>query len=121
MRIWFTAATAFLLLACGRGEPVPRDYQNAPPAMTHPVTSSSQTPTAHGLPGAAPEPSSGAEGTVAPNQPVSATAPTLTLKDQAPSTPNPGTDLGPPPANSPHTTQTTSTAVTSTHLASPPL
>jgi hypothetical protein len=54
--------TAAALLAACRGEPVPRDYRNEPPAMTHPVTTSSGTPTAHGMPGPAPEPSSGAEG-----------------------------------------------------------
>src|SRR3989442_11904976 len=95
------------LLAC-RGEPPPRDYQNNPPAMTHPVTSSSQTPTAHGMPGPKPEPNSGAEGKNVTRQPENPTAPTMTLKDQ------------PPTTDSQHATQTTSTAATGTHLAAPP-
>ena len=103
------AATVFLLLSCGRGEPVPRDYQNAPPAMTHPVTSSTQTPTANGMPGPRPEPSYGAEGTAAPNKPVSPIPPTMTLKDQPPVA-----------TDSQHATQTTSTAATGTHLGSKP-
>jgi hypothetical protein len=54
--------------------------------MTHPVTSSAQTPTAHGMPGPAPEPSSGAEGRtvkpvgpspIAPKTPVPNTTPNL--------------------------------------------
>jgi hypothetical protein len=104
------AATVLLLLACGRGEPVPRDYQNAPPAMTHPVTSSTQTPTANGMPGPRPEPSYGAEGTAAPNKPVSPIPPTLTLKDQPPIA----------TTDSQHAAQTTSTAATGTHLSSKP-
>ena len=77
-------ALAAALLAGCRGEPVPRDYQNNPPAATHPVTSSSETPTAHGMPGAAPEPSQGAEGINVTRQPATALPPTATLKDQAP-------------------------------------
>jgi hypothetical protein len=55
------ALIALAALACGREAP-PRDYQNAPPAMTHPVTSSAQSPANNGMKGAAPEPSSGVEG-----------------------------------------------------------
>ena len=95
-------AIAIALVAC-RGEKTPRDYQNNPPAMTHPPTSSSATPTAHGMQGAAPEPSSGAEGKNISRQPASPIPPTLTLKDQPPVT-----------------TPTTSTAATGTHLATPP-
>ena len=57
------------LSAC-RGEPVPRDYQNAPPAMTHPPQTQSQTPSAQGMGKAPPLPSTGAEGTAAPYEPV---------------------------------------------------
>ena len=103
--IIFVASVA--ILACRRERP-PRDYQNNPPAMTHPVTKSSDTPTAHGMPGPAPEPSTGAEGKNAGRKPISPIAPTLTLKDQAPVT------------DSQHATQTTSTAATGTHLATPP-
>lgn len=56
-------------LAACRGEPVPRDYQNAPPAMTHPPQTQSQTPSAQGMGQAPPQPSSGVEGTSAPYQP----------------------------------------------------
>ena len=76
-------AAAFLAAAC-RGEPVPRDYQNNPPAQTHPPHTSSQTPTAHGMPGPTPEPSKGVEGGAKPNKPVDSTAPTTTIKDQPP-------------------------------------
>jgi hypothetical protein len=89
-RRWFmrTIAVAALVLtvASCRGEKVPRDYQNQPPAMTHPVTTSSGTPTAHGMPNAAPEPSKGAEGKNVQRQPTNPTAPTTTLGDQAPVT-----------------------------------
>ena len=108
-RLPLAAATVSILLACGRGEPVPRDYQNAPPGMTHPVTSSTQTPTANGMPGARPEPSYGAEGTAAPNKPVNPVPQTLTLRDQPPVS-----------TDSQHATQTTSTAATGTHLSSKP-
>jgi hypothetical protein len=84
MRRTIAAATLILLAGC-RGEPVPRDYQNNPPAATHPVTGSAQTPTAKGLPGAAPESTAaGGVSTAAPNKPVDPTAGTSTIKDQAP-------------------------------------
>jgi hypothetical protein len=105
VRTLVVAIASIVLFGCKRERP-PRDYQSSPPAMTHPVTSSSGTPTAHGMPGPAPEPSSGAEGNNAGGKPTGPNPPTLTLKDQ-------------PPANT-HATQTTSTAVTGTHLASPP-
>lgn len=80
----FLIAAAFALVAC-RGEPTPRDYQNEPPAMTHPPTKPAQTPSAKGLPGPAPEPNSGVQGrTTKPVNPVPAPPPKL--KDQAPAT-----------------------------------
>jgi hypothetical protein len=86
MRTNAVAVLAMALAFC-RGEKVPRDYQNEPPAMTHPVTTSSGTPTAHGMPNAAPEPSKGgAEGKNVSRQPVSPVNPTTTLGDQAPAT-----------------------------------
>lgn len=85
MRMTIVAATLLLLCAC-RGEKVPRDYQNAPPAMRHPPTSSAQTPSVNGMRGASPEPSQGAEGNNITSQPTSATAPTEKLKNQAPVT-----------------------------------
>jgi hypothetical protein len=62
VRLALAACAAFFLLTACRGERTPRDYQNSPPAMTHPPTTSSQTPTAHGMPGPAPERSTAAEG-----------------------------------------------------------
>jgi len=72
-------------MACRREAP-PRDYQNSPPAMTHPVTSSAQSPANNGMPGAAPEPSKGAEGKNTTQKPTSPIPPTLKLKDQPPVT-----------------------------------
>lgn len=56
-------------LAACRGEPVPRDYQNAPPAATHPPQTQSETPSAHGMGQAPPQPSTGVEGTAGPYEP----------------------------------------------------
>jgi predicted small lipoprotein YifL len=81
------AALLLVTLAACRGEKVPRDYQNAPPAMTHPPQSKKETPSANSGLQAAPEPSSGAEGTAAPSQPVNppvTDSTTTTMKDQAP-------------------------------------
>ena len=107
MRAIAVAALVFAVVSC-RGEKVPRDYQNNPPAMTHPVTTSSDTPTAHGMPAASPEPNKGVEGKNIGQKPVSPIPPTTTIPDQ------------PPVADTQHATQTTSTAVTGTHLATPP-
>ena len=68
-----TLAIIAALAGC-RGEPVPRDYQNAPPAMTHPPQTKSDTPTAHGGGQAAPEPSKGVEGTAGPYENVNPSA-----------------------------------------------
>lgn len=96
MRIIVALAAAVLLASC-RGEKVPRDYQNTPPAVTHPVTSSQQTPTAQGLPGPSAEPSTGVEGKT--------TREKTQLKDQAPVT---GTATG-------SVTGTVTGTVTTTH------
>ncbi|MGZ4810214.1 MAG: hypothetical protein ACXVJT_12645 [Thermoanaerobaculia bacterium] len=76
-------ALVVAIAAC-RGESPPRDYQNSPPAMTHPPQTQSQTPTAHGMPQAKAEPSTGVEGQT--TKPVDPTKATTTLKDQAPQT-----------------------------------
>jgi len=86
MRITIIAASLLLLLGACRGEKTPRDYQNAPPAMTHPPTSSAQTPTAHGMRGPSPQPSKGVEGINITRQPDSPNPPTEKLKNQAPVT-----------------------------------
>jgi hypothetical protein len=75
---------AILMAACGRERP-PRDYQNSPPAMTHPATTSAQSPAVNGMQGAAPEPNKGVEGK-SNRKPVDATQPTQTLKDRGPVT-----------------------------------
>jgi hypothetical protein len=85
MRITIAISILLLLAAC-RGQRPPRDYQNEPPAMTHPPTSSAQTPAAHGMPPAAPEPSKGAEGKNITGQPTSPIPPTEKLGNQAPVT-----------------------------------
>ena len=92
MRIYLSLI--LLALACKREMP-PRDYQNAPPAMTHPATSSTQSPAQNGMQNAAPEPSKGVEGKTN-GKPTSPNPATLTLKDQ-------------PPANTTMPTATTAT------------
>ena len=57
-------SSLFLIILAGcRGEPVPRDYQNNPPAMSHPVDSSAEAPSGQTTGTVVPEPSYGAEGT----------------------------------------------------------
>lgn len=85
MRYAFITAVLIALAAC-RGEPVPRDYQNAPPAMTHPPLKPAQTPTAHGMKGPSPEPNTGVEGKNITRQPTSPVPAQPKLKDQAPAT-----------------------------------
>lgn len=85
MRRFSILLLAIALAAC-RGERVPRDYQNAPPAMTHPPLKKSETPTQHGMPGPAPEPSKGAEGKNITGEPTSPVPPTPKLKDRPPAT-----------------------------------
>ncbi|HYC60216.1 MAG TPA: hypothetical protein VEK79_11695 [Thermoanaerobaculia bacterium] len=77
---------AFLLLTACRGEPVPRDYQNAPPDVTQPAQTESQTPAAGASGQVTPEPSTGNEGpnpnlTSPPPQPT-----TTTISDTPPTT-----------------------------------
>lgn len=115
MNKWPLALLVLLVAGC-RGEPTPRDYQNAPPAMTHPVTNSAQSPSVNGMPGAAADPSTGAEGKNIGGKPTDPLAPTGTMRDQAPAaTTSANPHLGPAPAGNAGTTQTTSTVVTSTH------
>ena len=75
MRIVKRIAVAIIVALCAacRGEPVPPDYQNAPPAATHPADDKSQAPSAHGMGQAPPQPSTGVSGTAAPEQPVNPT------------------------------------------------
>ena len=85
MRIALLAIVIAALTGC-RGEPVPRDYQNEPPAMTHPPLKQSQTPAAHGMPGATPEPNKGVEGRNITRQPANPVPAQPKLKDQPPAT-----------------------------------
>ena len=75
---------ALILAAACRGENPPRDYQNAPPDMTNPPATKSETPAAHGMGQAPPEPSTGGEGTA--GQPVTPplTATTATTTTDTP-------------------------------------
>ncbi|HJQ37273.1 MAG TPA: hypothetical protein VKB93_09045 [Thermoanaerobaculia bacterium] len=66
----FIIIVIILALAACRGEPVPRDYQNAPPDMTHPPQTATQSPGQHGQGTPVPEPSTGAEGKAAPDKAV---------------------------------------------------
>jgi hypothetical protein len=83
-----TIVAAILLLAACRGEPVPRDYQNAPPDVTNPPASESATPSAGATGQAPPQPSTGGEGPNPVNAPV--TPPpqptTTTISDTPPVT-----------------------------------
>ena len=74
------------LLAGCRGEPVPRDYQSQPPAMTNPVDKPEEAPSAQTTDTTSSEPSYGAEGTA--NRPFE---PTPTEGDKATATPPPTT------------------------------
>lgn len=86
MRTWIVVAALAALASC-RGEPVPRDYQNAPPAVTHPPQTESQTPSAHGGGDAPPQPTTGVEGTAGPYEPATETQTVGgTLPDTPPTT-----------------------------------
>ena len=80
MRFPIVVVLVTALAAC-RGEPVPRDYQNAPPDATHPPATKTDTPAEHGMGEATPEPTSGVEGTS-----KAPPAPTTTLTDTPPVT-----------------------------------
>jgi hypothetical protein len=86
MRATIAIAAVLVLFGGCRGEKAPRDYQNAPPAMTHPANSSAQTPTANGMPGPGPEPSKGAEGPNITQKPSGPAPASDTLGNQAPAT-----------------------------------
>ncbi len=75
---------AVLALAACRGEKVPRDYQNEPPAMTHPATSSTQTPTAEGMNKIPPQPTTGVEGTAGKYKPATPTDTSATSTTDTP-------------------------------------
>jgi hypothetical protein len=86
MRVSIVAA--ILLLAACRGEPVPRDYQNAPPDMTNPPQTQSQTPSGGATGQAPPQPSTGVEGTAGPYEQITppTEATTTTMADTPPTT-----------------------------------
>lgn len=80
---------------------MPRDYQNAPPDMTHAPQKAKQSPAQHGMGQPSPQPSSGVEGTAAPYEPVN-----------PPAQPQQTTMPDTPPVTT--TTTTTTTATTTT-------
>jgi hypothetical protein len=86
MRALIVAAIV-LLTAC-RGEPVPRDYQNAPPDMTHAAQSKTDAPSTGATGQAPPEPTKGVEGPNPVSAPVTPPAQptTTTLADTPPTT-----------------------------------
>jgi hypothetical protein len=85
MRVLIVVALLAALAGC-RGEPVPRDYQNAPPDVTHPPDKKADAPATSGMGQATPENSTGNEGTAGPYEPVTPPAQptTTTMEDQAP-------------------------------------
>src|SRR5687767_13964793 len=85
MRVLIVVAALAALTGC-RGEPVPRDYQNRPPAVSNPPQSATAAPSASGGAQATPQPSTGVEGTAAPYEPVTSPAQpsTTTLPDTPP-------------------------------------
>ncbi len=86
MRTLILAALIAALAGC-RGEPVPRDYQNAPPDMTHPPDSKKDAPSTGATGQAPPEPTTGVEGTAGPYKPVTPTdTSTTTMADTPPTT-----------------------------------
>lgn len=82
MRIAIVAALLVALSAC-RGEPVPRDYQNAPPDVTHPPDTKTDAPSSGATGQAPPEPTSGVEG---PGPAVTTDTSTTTMADTPPTT-----------------------------------
>ena len=72
-------------LAACRGEPVPRDYQNAPPDVTNPPSSQAETPSGGASGQVPPQPSTGVEGTAGPYEQMSPTdTSTTTMPDTPP-------------------------------------
>jgi hypothetical protein len=77
--------TLLVLLTACRGEPVPRDYQNAPPAMTHPAQSKADAPSTGATGQAPPQPTTGVEGPNPVAAPVTPPAqPTTTTVSDTP-------------------------------------
>ena len=72
MKLLLLGCLVLALAAC-RGENPPRDYQNNPPAMTHPPQSKAESPAEKGMAQPKPEQSTGAEGTAAPYEPATTT------------------------------------------------
>jgi hypothetical protein len=78
---------ALLALAACRGEPVPRDYQNAPPDVGNAAQTKSDTPSQGATGNAPPQPSTGNEGTAGPyEQMTTEGGTTTTMADTPPTT-----------------------------------
>lgn len=80
MRTLIVVVLLAALTAC-RGEPVPRDYQNAPPDVSNPPQTRSDTPSAGATGQAPPQPSTGNEG---PNPAATTDTSTTTMGDTPP-------------------------------------
>lgn len=83
VKLAFVAVLVVALTGC-RGEPVPRDYQNAPPEMMHPPDSRAETPAAHGMGDAPPQPTTGVEGKTGAYRPATGDSTTTTIGDTPP-------------------------------------
>lgn len=78
---------AMLALAACRGEPVPRDYQNHPPGVSHPPQTQSEVPSEAATGTAPPQPSTGNEGTAGPYEQMTTEGGTATsIPDTPPTT-----------------------------------
>ncbi|HYC90246.1 MAG TPA: hypothetical protein VEO54_13605 [Thermoanaerobaculia bacterium] len=77
---------ALLALAACRGEPVPRDYQNAPPDVSNPPQTKSDTPSQGATGTAPPQPSTGNEGKAGPYEQMTTEGGTTTTMPDTPPT-----------------------------------
>ena len=75
-----------LALAACRGEPVPRDYQNAPPDVGQSPQTKSDTPSQAATGDAPPQPSTGNEGTAGPYEQMTTEGGTTTTMPDTPPT-----------------------------------
>ena len=77
---------AMLALTACRGEPVPRDYQNAPPDVGNAAQTKSDTPSQGASGEATPQPSTGNEGKAGPHEQMTTEGGTATSLPDTPPT-----------------------------------
>ncbi|HET7712039.1 MAG TPA: hypothetical protein VFL80_08940 [Thermoanaerobaculia bacterium] len=107
MRRGFPFAIVIALLAACRGEPVPRDYRNNPPAMTHPVDKKEDAPSQHGMGASTPETATTATGQMLPtDSPGTATTGTATTTTGTVQTTTTTTTTRNPEGGAPENTRT---------------